>query len=77
MDFETKILAKMDAPELLRKELASPRWKPETTVVWLLGDGSEDYNVGLQVFCGIDAEIPSMLTAPKLVRMFAKQTPAV
>ncbi len=29
LDFETKILAKMDAPALLRKELASPKWKPE------------------------------------------------
>ena len=29
LDFETKILAKMDAPVLLRKELSSPRWKPE------------------------------------------------
>jgi DNA repair photolyase len=29
LDFETKILAKMEAPALLRQELASPRWKPE------------------------------------------------
>ena len=29
LDFETKILVKQDAPELLRKALASPRWKPE------------------------------------------------
>lgn len=29
LDFETKILVKEDAPELLRKELASPRWKPQ------------------------------------------------
>jgi DNA repair photolyase len=29
LDFETKILVKKDAPELLRKALASPRWKPE------------------------------------------------
>jgi DNA repair photolyase len=29
LDFETKILVKEDAPELLRKELASPKWKPQ------------------------------------------------
>ncbi|HEY3305331.1 MAG TPA: PA0069 family radical SAM protein [Candidatus Binatia bacterium] len=28
LDFETKIMVKADAPELLRKELASPKWKP-------------------------------------------------
>src|SRR5882724_12046788 len=29
LDFETKLLVKEDAPMLLRKELASPRWKPQ------------------------------------------------
>ncbi len=29
LDFETKILVKEDAPELLRQELASPRWQPK------------------------------------------------
>jgi DNA repair photolyase len=29
LDFETKIVVKRDAPELLEKELASPRWKPQ------------------------------------------------
>ncbi len=29
LDFETKILVKEDAPELLRRELSSPRWKPQ------------------------------------------------
>src|SRR5262249_26213168 len=29
LDFETKILVKEDAPELLRRELASPRWVPQ------------------------------------------------
>jgi DNA repair photolyase len=28
LDFETKILVKEDAPELLGRELAAPRWKP-------------------------------------------------
>jgi DNA repair photolyase len=29
LDFETKILVKEDAPALLRRELASPRWRPQ------------------------------------------------
>ncbi len=29
LDFETKIMVKADAPELLRKELLSPKWKPQ------------------------------------------------
>ncbi len=29
LDFETKILVKEDAPELLRKELSARRWKPQ------------------------------------------------
>ncbi|ETW92804.1 MAG: radical SAM protein [Candidatus Entotheonella factor] len=29
LDFETKLLAKMAAPALLRKELASPKWVPQ------------------------------------------------
>lgn len=29
LDFETRIMVKRRAPELLRKELAAPRWKPQ------------------------------------------------
>jgi DNA repair photolyase len=29
LDFETKIFVKEDAPELLRRELAGPRWEPQ------------------------------------------------
>jgi DNA repair photolyase len=29
LDFETKIMVKEDAPELLRKELSGPKWKPQ------------------------------------------------
>ena len=29
LDFETKILVKEEAPDLLRKEMSSPRWKPQ------------------------------------------------
>jgi DNA repair photolyase len=30
LDFETKIFVKEDAPKILRKELSSKRWKPQT-----------------------------------------------
>jgi DNA repair photolyase len=33
LDFETKIWVKEDAPELLARELASPRWKPKVLVL--------------------------------------------
>ena len=33
LDFETKIVVKEDAPELLREELMSPRWKPEVIAI--------------------------------------------
>jgi len=29
LDFETKIMVKEDAPDLLRKEFANPKWKPQ------------------------------------------------
>jgi DNA repair photolyase len=33
LDFESKIMVKTDAPELLEAELASPRWKPQVIVM--------------------------------------------
>lgn len=33
LDFETKLMAKPDAPDLLRRELASPRWRGDTIVM--------------------------------------------
>src|SRR6478752_9604931 len=30
IDFESKIFVKLDAPELLRKELTAKKWKPQT-----------------------------------------------
>ena len=33
LDFETKIVAKYDAPKLLRETLASKKWKPKTLVM--------------------------------------------
>lgn len=33
LDFETKIVVKEDAPELLRRELMQPRWQPELIAI--------------------------------------------
>jgi DNA repair photolyase len=33
LDFETKIMVKKNAPELLRAELSSPKWKPQILVM--------------------------------------------
>jgi DNA repair photolyase len=33
LDFESKIMVKTDAPELLSAELSSPRWKPQVIVM--------------------------------------------
>src|SRR5215470_9668572 len=33
LDFESKIMVKTNAPELLRSELESPRWEPQTLVL--------------------------------------------
>ena len=38
LDFETKIVAKPDAPKLLRRELASPRWAGEPIVMAAVTD---------------------------------------
>jgi DNA repair photolyase len=35
LDFESKIMVKLDAPELLRKELSSPKWSPQ--VIFMSG----------------------------------------
>jgi len=33
LDFESRILVKEDAPEILRRELSSPKWQPQTLVM--------------------------------------------
>ncbi len=38
LDFETKLVAKHDAPELLRRELASPTWRGEPIVMSAITD---------------------------------------
>jgi DNA repair photolyase len=38
LDFETKLMAKPDAPRLLKQELASPGWRPEPIVMSAITD---------------------------------------
>jgi len=38
LDFETKLMAKPDAPKLLQQELAAPSWRPEPIVMSAITD---------------------------------------
>ena len=49
LDFETKILVKEDAPELLRRELASPRWEPQVIAISGVTDAYQPIERRLQL----------------------------
>ncbi|HSB10346.1 MAG TPA: PA0069 family radical SAM protein [Blastocatellia bacterium] len=49
LDFETKILVKEDAPELLRRELASPRWRPKVLAISGVTDAYQPIERKLQL----------------------------
>src|SRR5262245_42876238 len=49
LDFETKILVKEDAPELLRKELASPNWEPQVIAISGVTDAYQPIERRLQL----------------------------
>jgi len=49
LDFETKILVKEDAPELLRKELASPKWQPKVVAISGVTDAYQPIERKLQL----------------------------
>src|SRR5512143_638830 len=49
LDFETKILVKEDAPELLRKELASPKWRPRIVAISGVTDAYQPIERKLQL----------------------------
>ena len=49
LDFETKILVKEDAPELLRQELSSPRWEPQVIAISGVTDAYQPIERRLQL----------------------------
>ncbi len=49
LDFETRILIKDDAPQLLRKELASPRWEPQAVAISGVTDAYQPIEKRLQL----------------------------
>lgn len=49
LDFETKILVKDDAPELLRAELASPKWQPRVVAISGVTDAYQPIERKLQL----------------------------
>jgi len=53
LDFETKILVKEDAPELLREELMSPKWKPQTIAISGVTDPYQPIERKLMITRGI------------------------
>ena len=52
LDFETRILVKEDAPELLRRELQSPRWKPQPLALSGVTDAYQPVERRLQITRG-------------------------
>src|SRR6185436_14481547 len=49
LDFETKILVKEDAPELLRRELAAGRWEPQVIAISGVTDAYQPIERRLQL----------------------------
>jgi DNA repair photolyase len=49
LDFESRILVKEDAPELLRRELSSPRWKPQVLAISGVTDSYQPIERRLQL----------------------------
>ena len=49
LDFETRILVKEDAPELLRRELTSPRWQPKLLALCGVTDAYQPIERTLQI----------------------------
>jgi DNA repair photolyase len=52
LDFETKILFKPEAPALLRRKLASPRWQPKTLALSGVTDCYQPAEQGLRITRG-------------------------
>src|SRR5262245_38096717 len=52
LDFESKIMVKTNAPDLLRSELESPRWQPQTLVLSGVTDPYQPVERKLQITRG-------------------------
>jgi DNA repair photolyase len=52
LDFESRIMVKTNAPELLRMELESPRWRPQTLVMSGVTDPYQPVEKKLQITRG-------------------------
>ena len=52
IDFESRIIAKMNAPQLLREELAAPKWKGETIVMSGITDAYQPVEEKLRITRG-------------------------
>ncbi len=52
LDFESRILVKEEAPQLLRKELASTRWKPQVIALCGVTDPYQPVERGLELTRG-------------------------
>jgi DNA repair photolyase len=51
LDFETKLVAKPDAPDLLKRELAHPRWRPEPIVMSATTDIYQPIEHQMRIAC--------------------------
>jgi len=49
LDFETRIFAKLEAPQLLRRELTSPHWKPQVVALSGVTDPYQPVERGLRL----------------------------
>src|SRR6266404_6754164 len=49
LDFETKIVVKENAPELLRRELSAPKWKPQVVAISGVTDAYQPIERKLQL----------------------------
>jgi DNA repair photolyase len=49
LDFETRIMVKEDAPELLRKELSAKKWKPRTLAMSVATDAYQPVEKKLEI----------------------------
>lgn len=61
LDFETKLLAKLDAARLLRKELASPRWAPDGVAEPIVMSGVTDPYQPIEARANITGQVLRVL----------------